>query len=209
MTAIIDYGAGNLTSVLLALKSLGDDPVITGDPALLEQADRIIFPGVGSAASGMLGLKQKNLDAALKKCCMQNKPILAICLGMQMLLEFSEEDGGVNGLGLFPGNVKLFKFPPEQRIKVPHMGWNTVRQNKHALWKNIPDDSAFYFVHSYYVSADNASDVAGITEYGGFEFVSAVAGKNLFATQFHPERSGETGLQLLKNFLKWDGSSCC
>ncbi len=209
MTAIIDYGAGNLTSVLLALKSLGDDPVITGDPALLEQADRIIFPGVGSAASGMLGLKQKNLDAALKKCCMQNKPILAICLGMQMLLEFSEEDGGVNGLGLFPGNVKLFKFPPEQRIKVPHMGWNTVRQNKHALWKNIPDDSAFYFVHSYYVSADNASDVAGITEYGGFEFVSAVAGKNLFATQFHPERSGETGLQLLKNFLEWDGSSCC
>ena len=209
MTAIIDYGAGNLTSVLLALKSLGDDPVITGDPALLEQADRIIFPGVGSAASGMLGLKQKNLDAALKKCCMQNKPILAICLGMQMLLEFSEEDGGVNGLGLFPGNVKLFKFPPEQRIKVPHMGWNTVRQNKHALWKNIPDDSAFYFVHSYYVSADNASDVAGITEYGSFEFVSAVAGKNLFATQFHPERSGETGLQLLKNFLEWDGSSCC
>ena len=209
MTAIIDYGAGNLTSVLLALKSLGDDPVITGDPALLEQADRIIFPGVGSAASGMLGLKQKNLDAALKKCCMQNKPILAICLGMQMLLEFSEEDGGVNGLGLFPGNVKLFKFPPEQRIKVPHMGWNTVRQNKHALWKNIPDDSAFYFVHSYYVSADNASDVAGITEYGGFEFVSAVAGKNLFATQFHPERSGEMGLQLLKNFLEWDGSSCC
>ena len=209
MTAIIDYGAGNLTSVLLALKSLGDDPVISGDPALLEQADRIIFPGVGSAASGMLGLKQKNLDAALKKCCMRNKPILAICLGMQMLLEFSEEDGGVNGLGLFPGNVKLFKFPPEQRIKVPHMGWNTVRQNKHALWKNIPDDSAFYFVHSYYVSADNASDVAGITEYGSFEFVSAVAGKNLFATQFHPERSGETGLQLLKNFLEWDGSSCC
>ena len=209
MTAIIDYGAGNLTSVLLALKSLGDDPVITGDPALLEQADRIIFPGVGSAASGMLGLKQKNLDAALKKCCMQNKPVLAICLGMQMLLEFSEEDGGVNGLGLFPGNVKLFKFPPEYRIKVPHMGWNTVRQNKHALWKNIPDNSAFYFVHSYYVSADNASDVAGITEYGSFEFVSTVAGKNLFATQFHPERSGETGLQLLKNFLKWDGSSCC
>ena len=209
MTAIIDYGAGNLTSVLLALKFLGDDPVITGDPALLEQADRIIFPGVGSAASGMLGLKQKNLDAALKKCCMQNKPILAICLGMQMLLEFSEEDGGVNGLGLFPGNVKLFKFPPEQRIKVPHMGWNTVRQNKHALWKNIPDNSAFYFVHSYYVSADNASDVAGITEYGSFEFVSTVAGKNLFATQFHPERSGETGLQLLKNFLEWDGSSCC
>ena len=209
MTAIIDYGAGNLTSVLLALKSLGDDPVITGDPALLEQADRIIFPGVGSAASGMLGLKQKNLDAALKKCCMQNKPVLAICLGMQMLLEFSEEDGGVNGLGLFPGNVKLFKFPPEYRIKVPHMGWNTVRQNKHALWKNIPDNSAFYFVHSYYVSADNASDVAGITEYGSFEFVSAVAGKNIFATQFHPERSGETGLQLLKNFLEWDGSSCC
>ena len=209
MTAIIDYGAGNLTSVLLALKSLGDDPVITGDPALLEQADRIIFPGVGSAASGMLGLKQKNLDAALKKCCMQNKPVLAICLGMQMLLEFSEEDGGVNGLGLFPGNVKLFKFPPEYRIKVPHMGWNTVRQNKHALWKNIPDNSAFYFVHSYYVSADNASDVAGVTEYGGFEFVSTVARKNLFATQFHPERSGEMGLQLLKNFLEWDGSSCC
>ena len=209
MTTIIDYGAGNLTSVLLALKSLGDDPVITSDPALLEQADRIIFPGVGSAASGMLGLKQKSLDEALKKCCIQNKPILAICLGMQMLLEFSEEDGGVNGLGLFPGKVKLFKFPPEQRIKVPHMGWNTVRQNKHALWKNIPDNSAFYFVHSYYVSADNASDVAGITEYGSFEFVSTVAGKNLFATQFHPERSGETGLQLLKNFLEWDGSSCC
>ena len=126
-----------------------------------------------------------------------------------MLLEFSEEDDGVNGLGLFPGKVKLFKFPPEKRIKVPHMGWNTVRQNGHALWKNIPDNSAFYFVHSYYVSADNASDVAGVTEYGGFEFVSAVARKNLFATQFHPERSGEMGLLLLKNFLEWDGSSCC
>ena len=209
MTAVIDYGAGNLTSVLLALKFLGDDPVITGDPALLEQADRIIFPGVGSAASGMEGLKRKNLDAALKKCCTQNKPILAICLGMQMLLEFSEEDDGVNGLALFPGKVKLFDFPPEQRIKVPHMGWNTVRQNEHVLWENIPDNSAFYFVHSYYVSADNASDVAGVTEYGGFEFVSTVARKNLFATQFHPERSGEMGLQLLKNFLKWDGSSCC
>jgi len=209
MTAVIDYGAGNLTSVLLALKFLGDDPVITDDPAVLEQADRIIFPGVGSAASGMEGLKRKRLDEALKKCCMQNKPILAICLGMQMLLEFSEEDDGVNGLGLFPGKVKLFKFPPEQRIKVPHMGWNTVRQNEHVLWKNIPDNSAFYFVHSYYVSADNASDVAGVTEYGGFEFVSAVARKNLFATQFHPERSGEMGLLLLKNFLEWDDSSCC
>ena len=208
MTAVIDYGAGNLTSVLLALKFLGDDPVITDDPVILEQADRIIFPGVGSAASGMEGLKRKRLDEALKKCCMQNKPILAICLGMQMLLEFSEEDDGVNGLGLFPGKVKLFKFPPEKRIKVPHMGWNTVRQNGHALWKNIPDNSAFYFVHSYYASADNASDIAGITEYGSFEFVSAVARKNLFAAQFHPERSGETGLQLLKNFLEWDGSSC-
>ena len=162
MTAVIDYGAGNLTSVLLALKFLGDDPVITGDPALLEQADRIIFPGVGSAASGMEGLKRKRLDEALKKCCVQNKPLLAICLGMQMLLEFSEEDDGVNGLGLFPGKVKLFTFPPEQHIKVPHMGWNKVRQNDHALWKNIPDNSAFYFVHSYYVSADNASDVAGV-----------------------------------------------
>ena len=208
MTAVIDYGAGNLTSVLLALKFLGDDPVITDDPVILEQADRIIFPGVGSAASGMEGLKRKRLDEALKKCCMQNKPLLAICLGMQMLLEFSEEDDGVNGLGLFPGKVKLFKFPPEKRIKVPHMGWNTVRQNGHALWKNIPDNSAFYFVHSYYVSADNASEIAGVTEYGSFEFVSAVARKNLFATQFHPERSGETGLQLLKNFLEWDGSSC-
>ena len=209
MTAIIDYGAGNLTSVLLALKFLGDDPVITDDPVILEQADRIIFPGVGSAASGMEGLKRKRLDEALKKCCMQDKPLLAICLGMQMLLEFSEEDDGVNGLGLVPGKVKLFKFPPEQRIKVPHMGWNTVRQNEHVLWKNIPDNSAFYFVHSYYVSADNASDVAGVTEYGGFEFVSTVARKNIFATQFHPERSGEMGLQLLKNFLEWDGSSCC
>ena len=209
MTAVIDYGAGNLTSVLLALKFLSDDPVITDDPVILEQADRIIFPGVGSAASGMEGLKRKRLDEALKKCCMQDKPLLAICLGMQMLLEFSEEDDGVNGLGLVPGKVKLFKFPPEQRIKVPHMGWNTVRQNEHVLWKNIPDNSAFYFVHSYYVSADNASDIAGITEYGGFEVVSTVARKNLFATQFHPERSGEMGLQLLKNFLEWDGSSCC
>ena len=174
MTAVIDYGAGNLTSVLLALKFLGDDPVITDDPVFFEQADRIIFPGVGSAASGMEGLKRKRLDTALKKCCIQNKPILAICLGMQMLLEFSEEDDGVNGLGLFPGKVKLFDFPPEQRIKVPHMGWNTVRQNEHVLWKNIPDNSAFYFVHSYYVSADNASDVAGVTEYGGFKFVSTV-----------------------------------
>ena len=202
MTAVIDYGAGNLTSVLLALKFLGDDPVITGDPALLEQADRIIFPGVGSAASGMEGLKRKRLDEALKKCCMQNKPILAICLGMQMLLEFSEEDDGVNGLGLFPGKVKLFDFPPEQRIKVPHMGWNTVRQNEHLLWKNIPDNSAFYFVHSYY-AADCDDAVIADTDYGA-PLTAAVASGNVFGCQFHPEKSGKVGLQILRAFSEME-----
>ena len=210
MIAILDYGAGNLTSVLQAFKFIGQTVEIVSDAQAALAADQVVFPGVGSAASGMNGMRTSRLDAALLQAYRDGKPILAICLGMQMLLDRSEEDGGVAGFGLLPGTVRKFSFPPERRLKVHNMGWNAVnwRQN-HPVFAQIPTGTAFYFVHSYYAALSAASDVWGETEYGGLDFASAIGRKNLIATQFHPERSGEAGLQLLRNFSNWDGTLCC
>ena len=203
---ILDYGAGNLTSVRLAFGRLGAPAEVSGDPAVAAKADSLVFPGVGSAASGMEGLHRCGLDKVLLEAARSGKPVLAICLGMQMLLSFSEEDGGVTGLGLIEGSVRKFVFPPNAHVKVPHMGWNTVEhEGKHPLFAGIPSGEAFYFVHSYHASEVGKDDIPGTSEYAGKRFACAVGRSNVIGVQFHPERSGEAGLQMLENFTKWDG----
>ncbi|MDD2480452.1 MAG: imidazole glycerol phosphate synthase subunit HisH [Victivallaceae bacterium] len=209
MIAIIDYGAGNLTSVKLAFERIGASVTVTSDPDEIANAERVVFPGVGSAGSGMAAFCERGLDLAFRDALANGKPTLAICLGMQMLFESSTEDGGVEALGILPGTVELFEFPVKSHLKVPHMGWNSVSFSQtHPMMAGIRPNEAFYFVHSYFVAATTPCVVIGSTEYGNFEFTSIAGRKNLFATQFHPERSGAAGLQLLKNFLTWDGSLC-
>lgn len=204
MIAILDYGAGNLTSVRLAFERLGVAVKVTTDAAEAARAERIVFPGVGSAESGMAGLRKFGFDGLLRDSFEKGKPILGICLGMQMLFERSEEDGGVEGLGLLKGSVRSFYERRLPGMKIPHMGWNSVRQVlPHPIFEGIAQDEAFYFVHSYY--ADGAA--LGVTEYG-FDFTSAAGKKNLFAAQFHPERSGDAGLKMLYNFANWKGNPC-
>ena len=216
--AILDYGAGNLTSIRLAFERLGVRPVVTSDAAEAMRADALVFPGVGSAGSAMAGLLARGLDAPIRAFLDAGRPVLAICLGMQMCCARSEEDGGVDGLGFVPGTVRLFRFEgpaaciprPATRVKVPHMGWNTIRTGAkaaHPVFAGL-DGQAFYFVHSYYVGADCPA-AAAFTEYAGQTFASAIATGSLVATQFHPERSGDAGLRLLRNFLDWEGSPCC
>ena len=208
--AVLDYGAGNLTSVYLAFRRIGAQVLVSGDPDAAAKADALVFPGVGSAASGMAGLRGSRLDGVLLDGIRSGKPVLAICLGMQMLLSHSAEDGGVAGLAVVPGRVELFSFPPEKRVKVPHMGWNTVKHPEtHPVFAGIPSGEAFYFVHSYYALPADADNILARSEYAGFEFSCAAGGNNVFAVQFHPERSGEAGLQMLENFMKWEGSACC
>ncbi len=206
MIAVLDYGAGNLTSVRLAFEHIGVPVKIAQNTDDAADADRIVFPGVGSAASGMAGIRDRGFDILLKQ---EKRPVLAICLGMQLLFEYSAEDGGTAGLGLIPGTVEPFMFN-DPSVKIPHMGWNTAEWGEecHPVLKGIGSGSAFYFVHSFYKAADHISS-AGTTEYAGFSFASIAAQKNLFAVQFHPERSGQTGLLMLKNFLSWNPSSCC
>lgn len=220
--AILDYGAGNLTSIRLAFEHLGASPFVTNDNAAAARADALVFPGVGSAKSGMEGLLARGLDRAVREAVAAGRPVLAICLGMQMCLEGSEEDGGVAGLGFVPGTVRRFRFAESAHDvqgsacnddvrcpKVPHMGWNTIAVTaaRHPVFAGL-DGEAFYFVHSYYAEAGGPAEAA-TTEYGGRVFASALAAGPLVATQFHPERSGEAGLALLKNFLAWEGSPCC
>lgn len=205
MIAILDYDAGNLTSVRLAFERLGVEVAVTKEVAVAKRAEKVVFPGVGSAGSGMEGLRRYRFDGFLKEAFEKGTPILGICLGMQMLFERSEEDGGVEGLGLLKGEVRSFLPHKKPGMKIPHMGWNGVRQVKtHPLFEGIAQDEAFYFVHSYYA----ASETLGETEYEGVSFTSVSGKGNLFATQFHPERSGEAGLQLLRNFTTWEGSRC-
>lgn len=205
--AVIDYGMGNLRSVSKALEQVAGKTRIevTNDPRRVRAADRVVFPGVGAIRDCMHELQRLNLDTVIMQCA-TDRPFLGICLGMQALLEQSEENQGTPCLSLLPGRVRQLETA-EGRFKVPHMGWNQVHQvSMHPLWRDIPQDSWFYFVHSYYTAPDKPSLVAGKTKYST-SFASALAQDNLFVVQFHPEKSQKLGLQLLANFLVWDGKS--
>ena len=218
--AVIDYGMGNLHSVAKAVESLSADTrvQVTCDAKTILNADRIIFPGVGAIRDCMAEIRRLGIDAILSEA-VQDKPVLAICVGMQALMQRSEENGLVECLGLVPGEVKRFGSEADrsapfldsdgQKLKVPHMGWNCVTQTlDHPLWQGIANDTRFYFVHSYYVApaveGASGAEVAGVTDYG-IRFTAALTRGNIFAVQFHPEKSQHGGLQLLRNFLHWDG----
>ncbi|ADE13276.1 imidazole glycerol phosphate synthase, glutamine amidotransferase subunit [Nitrosococcus halophilus Nc 4] len=205
--AVIDYGMGNLRSVSKALEQVADKVrvEVTSDPQRIRAADRVVFPGVGAIRDCMNELRHLNLDTIVAQCA-ADRPFLGICLGMQALLELSEENQGTSCLGILPGQVKHFDAA-EEHLKVPHMGWNQVHQaHAHPLWRDIPQDCRFYFVHSYYTVPDEPSLIAGRTDYST-SFASALARDNIFAVQFHPEKSQKYGLQLLANFLTWNGVS--
>ena len=205
MIAIVDYKAGNLTSVRLAFDAIAIEAVPTADPAVLARADRIVFPGVGAAASAMANLRATGLIDTLRARIAAGVPFLGICLGTQILLDRSEEDGGVDALGVLPGTVRKFT-PSDPACKIPHMGWNQVRAARpHPLLEGVPDGSDFYFVHSYYPDPADPGDVIGTTDYAGVVFASMVGRGNVAATQFHVEKSGKTGLRFLRNFAQWDG----
>ncbi len=208
--AVIDYGMGNLHSIAKALQHA--DPAvnvqIVSNNAEIRQADRVVFPGVGAIRDCMRAINSSGLAAVIKEVA-REKPFLGICLGMQALLTDSEENGRTECLDIFPGHVVHFREQltdmDGSALKIPHMGWNKVRQRSHPLWENIPQDSRFYFVHSYYAVPENDHEIAAISQYPD-EFACAVAKDTMFAVQFHPEKSQTVGLQLLKNFLSWDGS---
>jgi glutamine amidotransferase len=206
MIAIIDYRAGNLTSVRLACESLGLEAGITSDPDVIRSAERVIFPGVGAAGAAMGHLGELELIDTLRMVVDSGLPFLGICLGTQIILGHSEEDGGVDTIGLLDGNVRLFR-PSDPLIKVPQIGWNSVAQKRpHPIFEGIEDESEFYFVHSYHPDPADPDCVLGETEYAGVTFASVMGRDNLVATQFHPEKSGRVGLRLLQNFATWDGS---
>ena len=209
MIAIIDYKAGNLTSVKLALEALGAESEITADPRRIRAAERVVFPGVGAAGAGMQALTEVQLVPVLREVIDEGRPFLGVCFGMQLLFDHSEEDGGTDCLGVIAGGVRRFA-PRDPMDKIPHMGWNAVRQlAPHPLFAGIDDESEFYFVHSYYCAPRVASEILGRTGYADVDFASVVARGNVFATQFHPERSGRIGLRLYENFTRWDGQSGC
>lgn len=198
MIAIIDYGAGNLQSVKKAFDFIGAESVITNDPEVILSADKILLPGVGSFGDAMDSMEKNGLVETVKECALSGKPFLGICLGLQLLFEESEESPGVNGLGIFKGKIK--KFSSDMGLKIPHIGWNSLEiKQKDTLFKDIPENAYVYFVHSYYLHAEDENDVATVTNYG-IDFHSAVGKNNIFATQFHPEKSGDVGLQILRNF---------
>jgi glutamine amidotransferase len=199
MLAILDYDAGNLTSVHRAVSHLGHDAQVTKDPAIVDRADRLIFPGVGAAGSCMANLRRYGLDGALRRAFDAGKPILVICVGMQLLFEHSEEDGGVPCLGLLPGRVVRFR-PGDARIKVPHMGWNPTEFSDPALGAGLGATPTFYYVHGYHCVPGADVPVIARCDHGQ-RFVAGVRHGNLAAVQFHPEKSGQAGLQLLRNFL--------
>ena len=202
MIAIIDYGAGNLQSVKKAFDFIGAENVITNDPKVILSADKILLPGVGSFGDAMDSMEKSGLVEIVKECALSGKPFLGICLGLQLLFEESEESPGVKGLGIFKGKIK--KFPSDMGLKIPHIGWNSLEiKQKDTLFKDIPENSYVYFVHSYYLHAEDENDIATITNYG-IDFHSAVGKNNIFATQFHPEKSGDVGLQILRNFASME-----
>lgn len=203
MIVIVDYNAGNLTSVQLALRAEGVEAVISRDPAVIAAAERLIFPGVGAAGSAMEGLRDLKLDQTVRDFVASGKPFLGICIGCQVILASSDEDGGTACLGILPGTVKAFQ--PAPGVKIPHMGWNQVDFTRaHPVLAGIPSGSDFYFVHSYYPALETPSDGLGETRYAGVAFPAIYARANVVACQFHTEKSGPVGLRLLKNFCGWE-----
>jgi glutamine amidotransferase len=202
---------GNLHSVASAITQVAPDTDvhITADVELISKATRVIFPGVGAVRDCMAEIKRLGFDVLVKQCIDSGKPVLGICVGMQLLFSESEENNGVQCMDVIDGTVKYFgdslKSAQREKLKVPHMGWNNVKHRiAHPLWENINNEAQFYFVHSYYCQPKNIELSAGTTHYGT-EFTSAISKNNLFATQFHPEKSHRDGLQLLSNFCKWNG----
>ncbi|PSF07240.1 imidazole glycerol phosphate synthase subunit HisH [Marinobacter fuscus] len=209
--AIIDYGMGNLHSARKAVEHVAPDStvLVTGDAAKIREADRVILPGVGAIRDCMAEMHRLGVVDLVREVS-RDRPFLGICVGMQALMARSEENGGVEGIGLFPSEVRYFGDnlrESDERLKVPHMGWNQVWHSQdHPLWQKIPDGDRFYFVHSFYAEAQGNADMAGRTRYG-VDLAAAVGKDNIFAVQFHPEKSARAGLQLLENFTNWTGKS--
>ena len=214
--AVIDYGMGNLHSAHGALKKVAPDCeiLVTSDPEKILAADHVVLPGVGAIRDCMGEIRAQEIDQVVAEVS-KIKPLLGICVGLQAMMTRSEENGGIDCLNIFPGQVQYFGDNllgdslldgSSGRLKVPHMGWNQVEQVSHPLWQDIKDQSRFYFVHSYFVTADDQSQIKGLGHYGK-SFAAAMGQDNIFAVQFHPEKSHANGLQLLQNFLSWDGQS--
>lgn len=200
MIAIIDYDAGNIRSVEKALSYLGEKTVVSRDPDILKSVDKVILPGVGSFGQAMENLHRYELVPVIRDMIEDGKPFLGICLGLQLLFESSEESPGAEGLGILKG--KILKIPSSPGLKIPHMGWNSLQlQNNGRLFRNIPQDTYVYFVHSYYLQAQEPEIVKAVTGYGT-EIHASVEKDNVFACQFHPEKSGKYGLEILKNFAE-------
>ena len=201
MIAIVDYNMGNLASVQNAFAKLGEEAVVESDPLKFKEYDKLILPGVGAFGDAMEHLKERNMVDALKEFASSTKPMLGICLGMQLLFESSEEFGEHEGLGLIKGHVVRFdnaKF--SEPLKVPHMGWNRMFTKEHPLFKSLDENHYLYFVHTYHVVCDDKNDIIGTTGYG-YEFTSAVAHNNIMGIQPHPEKSHTNGLKILQNFI--------
>ena len=200
MVAVVDYDAGNIKSVEKALQHIGAECVLTRDVDVIMSADRVIVPGVGAFEDAMNKMNQYQLTGALREVAEKGTPIMGICLGLQLFFQRSDEsEHDVEGLGLLPGEI--VRFPEQEGFKIPHMGWNSLTVNPSSrLLKGIPKDAYVYFVHSYYLKAKNREDVAATTDYI-VKVHAAVEHDNIFATQFHPEKSGDVGLQILRNFL--------
>ena len=202
MIAIVDYNMGNLASVKNAFAKLGKDTVVESNPSNFSKYDKLILPGVGAFGDAMEHLRERDMIEAIRDFGASGKPILGICLGMQLLFESSEEFGEHKGLGLIKGDVKAFdesKF--SEPLKVPHMGWNRMFTKKHPLFEGLDEMHYLYFVHTFHVTCDDADDIIGETEYG-YKFTSAVAHKNIMGIQPHPEKSHDNGLKILENFIK-------
>lgn len=201
MIIVVDYGMGNLRSVSKALEHLGGQVRVSASPQDILKADKVVLPGVGAFGDGMQELNARELSEPLRSFIQSKKPFLGICLGLQLLFPSSEESAGTQGLNVFPGEVIKFR---SQGVKIPHMGWNQVRQVKeHPFLKGIPAESFFYFVHSFYAKPKNPDLAVGLTGYGGEEFASILGTGTALATQFHPEKSQQAGLDLLRNFVQY------